>query len=129
MCRGGTFPQVATGDLDITVLGQLTLTDLAFGDTLQSRSLQIISLDAPLGGRPIRQQALEGTARYANDPSIFPDPHPELDSFPLGIPPDIVRKGEEHHSASALTDFVLVMFVECIGLARDARSRWADDAT
>jgi hypothetical protein len=82
-------------------LGQLALTDLAFGDTLESRSLQIICLEAALGVRPIRQQPLEGTTRYANHPSILPDPHPELDSFLLGIPPDIVWKGKELHSASA----------------------------
>jgi hypothetical protein len=80
----------------------LAPTILAFDDTLEARSLQIICLDAPLGGRPIRQQALEGTARYANHPTILADPHPELDCFSLGIPPGIVWKGKEHQSDSAL---------------------------
>jgi hypothetical protein len=107
----------------------LAPTNLAFDDTLEARSLQIICLDAPLGGRPIRQQALEGTARYANHPTILADPHPELDCFSLGIPPGIVWKGKEHQSDSALRDRVLGLFAECTGLAPDARSRWAGAAT
>src|SRR5215510_3411514 len=44
-------------------------------------------------------------------PRYSPTSTTELDSFLLGIPPDIVRKGEEHHSTSALVDYVLVMFL------------------
>jgi hypothetical protein len=77
----------------------LAPTDLSLGDTFEPRPLHIIGLDATLGRRPLQEQTLEGASRYADDPSVFPDGHPELDGFSLGVPPGILRKGEKHESA------------------------------
>src|ERR1700730_13438359 len=113
-CRIRTLPQVATGDLDIAVFGQLALTDLTLGDAFEACSLQIIGLDAPLRGRPLRQQALKGAPRDADNPSVLPDRDAKLDRFALGVPSGIIRKGKEHHS-----DTALIMFSNCSHNASD----------
>src|SRR6266481_2409271 len=103
---GRTLSQVATGDLDIAVFGQLALTDLTLGDAFEACSLQVIGLDAPLRGRPLRQQALKGAPRDADNPCVLPNPDAELDRLALGIPSDIIQKGKERHSDSASITFL-----------------------
>src|SRR6202022_1683134 len=113
-CRGRTLSQVATGDLDIAVFGQLALPDLALGDAFEAWSLQIISLDAPLRGWPLCQQPLKGAPRDADNPSILPDRDAKLDRFALGVPSGIIRKGKERHS-----DPASIMFWNCSHNASD----------
>jgi hypothetical protein len=50
-------------DLDIPILGQLTPAQLPLGDALEPGPLEIISLDAPLGGGPLGQEPPEYAPR------------------------------------------------------------------
>jgi hypothetical protein len=45
--------QVAPGDLDVAVFGQLAPAELAFGDALETRSLKVVRFNTPLGSRPL----------------------------------------------------------------------------
>jgi len=45
------FPQIAPGDLDVAVLGQLPATQLPIDDKLEPGPLEVERLQAPLGRR------------------------------------------------------------------------------
>jgi hypothetical protein len=41
------FPQIATGDLDVAVLGQLPAANLPFGDEFEPGAVQVVGFEAP----------------------------------------------------------------------------------
>ena len=89
------FPQIATGDLDIPVVGQLPAANLPFGDEFEPRPVKVVGFDAPFRRWGLWKQDLEyapGNAHYA---FIFADPDAELDSVPVEVPP-----GEEDRATS-----------------------------
>jgi len=45
--------QVPPADLGIPVVGQTPAAQLPLGDTLEPGSLEVVRLDAPLGGGPL----------------------------------------------------------------------------
>jgi DNA end-binding protein Ku len=51
----GRLAQVAPGDLDIAIFGQLAPSELPLSDALEARPLQVIGFDTALGYRPLRQ--------------------------------------------------------------------------
>jgi len=46
--RRGFLSHIAAVDLDIAVIGQLSAAQLPLGDVLEPRSVQVITLNAPL---------------------------------------------------------------------------------
>jgi hypothetical protein len=77
--------QIPPADLHVAVLGQLAPVEFALGDALEPSSLEIVRLDAALGGGPLGQQALEEAPRHS-DGVVLADLDPELHGMPLGIP-------------------------------------------
>jgi hypothetical protein len=49
------LPQVAPADLHVPILGQLAPAQLLLSDALEPGPLEIVRLNAALGGRPLRQ--------------------------------------------------------------------------
>ena len=47
--------QVPPADFDIPILGQLAPPQLPLSDALEAGSLEVVRLDAALGGWPLRQ--------------------------------------------------------------------------
>jgi hypothetical protein len=88
---GRAFAQIAASDLDVPVLGQLTPPQLSLGGSLEACSLQVVSFEAALGDRGIRQQALEHAPRYPYHAVVFADFNSKLNSLPVGIPSGKVK--------------------------------------
>jgi hypothetical protein len=92
-------PQIATGDLDIAVLGQLPSTDLPFGDQFEPRPVKVVRFEAAFRRRnlwKLWKQDLENAPGHAHHPLIFADAYTELDDGSLGVPAGIGRKAKEH---------------------------------
>jgi hypothetical protein len=78
-CLGFPFAQVATGNLDIAVIGQLPTTDFPFGDEFKPGPVKVVRFKAPLRRRAIRKQNLENAPRNAYHTVIFADAYAEFD--------------------------------------------------
>ena len=59
------FAQIAHGDLDVAVIGQLSSSLLPFDGQLEPRSLKVESLQATLRRRWLIEQSLEGAPMNA----------------------------------------------------------------
>jgi hypothetical protein len=88
--------QVAAGDLDIAVIGQLPVSQLPLGDALELGAMHIIGFDAALRRYRRIDKAAERLSWNAHHSLVFSDADPELDRLPVGIPASIFGKGEEH---------------------------------
>jgi hypothetical protein len=44
-----SFPQIATGDLDIPIVSQLLAANLPFGNEFEPRVVQVVRFKAPFG--------------------------------------------------------------------------------
>jgi putative ABC transport system substrate-binding protein len=91
---------VPPADLDIPVLGQLPPTHLPLGNAFEPGRLEIVRLDAPLGGWPVGQEPLEDAPRDPDHAAVLPDLDPEHYGLPIGVSAAIIRDGEEYHLAS-----------------------------
>jgi hypothetical protein len=80
------LPEVPSTNLDIPIIGQLAPAKFALGDALEPGALEIISLDAPLGGGPLREQPLEHAPRHPDHAVVLANLDLELHGLPLGIP-------------------------------------------
>ena len=89
-------PQIATGDLDIAVVGQLPSTNLPFGDQFESRPVKVVRFEAAFRCRSLWKQDLENAPGDAHHTVIFADAYTELDDGSLGVSPGIGRKPEKH---------------------------------
>jgi hypothetical protein len=67
------FPQIATGDFDIAVVGQLPAANLPLSDEFEPDSVQVVSFEAPFGRGGLRNQDLEHAPGNAHHSLIFPD--------------------------------------------------------
>jgi hypothetical protein len=85
-----------TGDLDITVVGQLPSTNLPFGDQFEPRPVKVVRFEAAFRCRSIWKQNLENAPGDAHHTLIFADAYTELDDRSLGVPASIGRKAKEH---------------------------------
>jgi hypothetical protein len=59
-------------------------------------------LNAPLGSRPLLQQALKHAPGDQDHAFVLADDDAELHGLPLGIPSGVLGKGEEHGASPAL---------------------------
>ena len=53
------FPQIATGDLDFTVVGKLPAANLPFGDQFEARPVKMVGFEAALRRWGLWKQDLE----------------------------------------------------------------------
>src|SRR3954447_3504777 len=90
------LPQVATGDLDITVLGQLSQPQLALGDEFEAGTLQVVGFETALRRHRTVDKAAKHMPRHAHDALVFADADTKFESIPLGIPAGVFRKAEKH---------------------------------
>jgi hypothetical protein len=95
------FPQVSAGDFDIAITGKLPAAQLAFGDQFEPGPLKMVSFEAPLGCRALRQQELKNPPADPRNASILADLNAEFDGHPVGVPPGILRECEKHQETSA----------------------------
>src|SRR5438045_990357 len=91
-------PQIATGDLNITVIGQLPPTNLPFGDEFEPRPVKVVRFEAAFRGPILWKQDLENASGPAHHTLIFADAYTELDDGSLGVPASIGRKAKERGS-------------------------------
>jgi hypothetical protein len=92
------FSQIATGDFDIAVVGQLPAANLPFGDDFESAAVKVVGFEAPFRRAGFRKQDLEDAPGNPHDALIFADADAELDDGALGVPPGVGRKSEKHRS-------------------------------
>jgi hypothetical protein len=90
------FPQIATGDLDIPIVGQLPATNLPLGDEFEPSPMKMVGFEAAFGREGFQQQDLEDAPGNAHRSLILADADAELDSVPVGVPPGVGRKSEKH---------------------------------
>src|SRR5436309_14358256 len=89
-------PQIATGDLDIAVVGQLPSTNLLLGDQFEPRPVKVVRFEAAFRRRTLWKQDLENASGHAHHTLIFAAAYTELDDGSLGVPAGIGRKAKEH---------------------------------
>jgi hypothetical protein len=96
----GDFPfsKIATGDLDIAVVGQLPPPKFALSDQFEPGSVEMVGFEAAFRRWGLWKQGLEYAPRNAHHALILTDAYAELDGGTLGVPPSIGRKTEEHES-------------------------------
>jgi hypothetical protein len=99
------FPQIATGDLDIPVFGQLLPTNLPLRDEFEPSPVKVIAFKAAFRRGGLWKQDLEDAPGNTHHAVIFTDADAELDDRALRIPPGVWRKAEKHAS--------LDVFCEC----------------
>jgi hypothetical protein len=90
------FPQIATGDLDIAVVGQLPPPKFPLGDQFEPGPVKVVGFEAALRRRSLRKQGLEYAPRNAHCAFILADADAELDGQSFGVPPGVGRKTKEH---------------------------------
>jgi hypothetical protein len=95
------FPQVSAGDFDIAITGQLPAAQLAFGYQFEPGPLKMVSFEAPLRRRGLREQRLKDPPGDAHNASILADLNPEFDGHPVGVPPRVLGEREKHEETSA----------------------------
>jgi hypothetical protein len=88
------IPKIATGDLDIAVVGQLPSTDLPFGGQFEPRPVKVIRFEAAFWRRSLWKQVLENAPGHAHHTLIFADAYTELDDGSLRVPASIGRKAK-----------------------------------
>jgi hypothetical protein len=91
-----SFPQIATGDLDIAVIGQLLAANLPLGDEFEPSSVKMVGFKAAFSGRGRRKQDLENAPGNPHHAIIVAHPDAKLDGVPIGVPSGIGREAEEH---------------------------------
>jgi hypothetical protein len=76
--------------------GCILLAELPLGDALEPGALDVVCLDAPLWGGPLRKQASEHAPRDPNHATVRADLDPELHRLPLGVLSGVLGDREEH---------------------------------
>src|SRR2546421_2228951 len=80
---GITFMQVASGDLDIAVIGQLPSSQLPFDRKLEAGALEVKRFQATLGRWRLIEQSLEDAPMDADGALVLAEHNRELDRSPL----------------------------------------------
>jgi hypothetical protein len=65
------IPQVATGDFDVAIVGQLTTPHLPLGDEFEPGPVKMVGFEATLRRRGLVEQDLEDASRNPNHAFIL----------------------------------------------------------
>jgi hypothetical protein len=76
--------------------------NLPFGDEFQPGPMKMVGFDAPFRCWGVWDQDLEDALGNPHHALILAHPDAELDDVPVGVPPGIWRKAEEHESLSLI---------------------------
>jgi hypothetical protein len=91
-----SFTQVATGDLDVTIVSQLLPANFPLSDEFEPSPVNVIAFDAPFWRRGLCKQDLEHAPGNTHDSLLLADADAELDGVPVGVPPGVGLKSEKH---------------------------------
>jgi hypothetical protein len=80
------FPQIATGDFDIAIIGQLPPTKFALSDEFEPGAMKMAGFEAPFRRGGLWKQDFEHSPDHSNDAFIIAYPDAEFDGGALGIP-------------------------------------------
>ena len=102
------LPQIATGDLDIPIFGQLPSPNLPFRNEFEPGPVKVVGFEAAFRRWGLGEQNLEDAPGNPHHALIFAHADAELDDGALRVPPGVGRKAEEHEpnrkcSANVLT--------------------------
>lgn len=75
-----SFPKIATGDLDIPIVGQLPPSNLSFGYEFQPRPVKVVRFEAAFRRRSLWKQFLENAPGHADGTLIFADAYAKFDN-------------------------------------------------
>jgi hypothetical protein len=78
--------QIAPGDLDVAVLGQLPATHLPLRDQFEPGPIEIIRFEASLGRRALVEETLEDAPGHPNNALVLTYPDAELDGRCVRVP-------------------------------------------
>jgi hypothetical protein len=70
------FPQIATGDLDIPIFGQLLPANLSLRDDFESGAVKVVGLEAPFRRGGSRSRIWNTRRETRTTPSYSPTPMP-----------------------------------------------------
>jgi hypothetical protein len=90
------FSQIATGDLDVAIIGQLPAPNLAFRNHFEPRPMEVVGFEAAFSGRGLRKQDLENARGNPHHAFIVAHPDPEFDGVPVEVPPGVRWEAEEN---------------------------------
>jgi hypothetical protein len=85
--------EIAARNFDVGIVRKLAAAQFPLCNAFKLGSVQIVRLDAALGCRAFRENALEGAPMHANDAGILADRHAELDRRALGASSTRFREG------------------------------------
>src|SRR5438105_3373820 len=88
------LPQIATGDLDIAIVGQLSPPNLPLGDQFEPGPVKMVGFEAAFRRRCLWKQGLENAPGHADHTLIFADAYAEFDRNPVGVPPGVFGECE-----------------------------------
>src|SRR6476646_7415451 len=93
-----SFTQVATGDLDIAIVGQLPAANLPLGNEFEPGPVQVETFEAPFRRGSLWKQDLEHAPGNTHNSLIFADADAdaELEEEALWVPAGVRRKTKEH---------------------------------
>jgi hypothetical protein len=80
------LPQIATGDLDISIVGQSPPPNLPLGDEFKPGPVKMVGFKAAFRCRGLWEQDLEHPSGNPHHALIFNDPDAELDDRALRVP-------------------------------------------
>jgi hypothetical protein len=93
---GNLLTQIAAGDLDVAIIGQLPAAQLPLHDQLEPRPLEMEGFHAPLGRRRLIEELLKDPPGDPHGAFVPADDDAELDAIPVIVPSRIFGKGEKH---------------------------------
>jgi hypothetical protein len=93
---GFAFTQITARDLSIAIIGQLPPSNLPLGDQFEPGSVEMVGFEAAFRRGGFWKQDLEHAPGNAHHGLVLAHPDAELDAIPVGVPPGVWGKAEEH---------------------------------
>jgi len=90
------LPQIASGDLDINVIGQLPPPKFSLRDQFEPCPLKVIGFEAAFRRRGLWKQSLEDAPGNSHYALILTHADAELDGVSVGVPSGVRWETEEH---------------------------------
>src|SRR5262249_55885144 len=94
---GVMFAQIASSDLDVTIIGQLPPSQLPLDRKLEAGSLEVEGFQATLRRWRLIEQSLEHPPRDPHRALVLAELDGELDRSPVVIPASVLWKYEKDH--------------------------------
>jgi hypothetical protein len=104
------FTQIAAGDLDVAIIGQLSAAQLPLHNQLEPRPLEMEGFHALLGRRRLIEEMLKDPPGDPHGALVLADDDAELDAIAVIVPGRIFGKSEKHCRSAEEED---LMFPYC----------------